>query len=673
MENRYKISYDIKSYNILDVKFKQGDTDSSVIEINLFDGGQVVDVTGEAIEFRFLKPDKTSVFQDATSGVKVLDAVNGAFECTLKANTLAVPGLVFAEVVRTKDGIILTSPAFNLLVEKSIGSMALSTNYIASIENKIVEWQLKENIRQSTFEINENSRISKSDAKIADVESRFQAMAASQQGATEVIDARKGKASLRAKIDEMDTQSNEIASDFKIISMQGASFVDKMQGLIDVRGIYVKTDTEGKGIDVGICLENTENTVVKYQFRYNGDNVLLLKGVSTGKQVIDIAPTIEFNGTFNKKSPPNVYTTTIGDTFSFEFTGDMLSFMRYTESGGGVWEFVLNTGQKRIISCYNGVGKTVEDTIFENLPYGKYTCVATFKGDDPQNPPSSTPSRGYITLYPNKLTSYTGKTLSKKISIMDEQTSKMLISQNSIPDFAISAKPNNTSYKSEWVPMHGSVGGVSLSPHIKVEADGIELINVAGVLPKDEFYYNVGSISINQSFLATNPNGTDGNMWKHFVSHTISKRFPLLVINNRLEILQDTIIGNMYLTMLPVHSDNVSRLVLNNGVEYNSIPRDSSSIPLDMDVSSVMFAGETSLGRYHACAIDIGSYGEAIGVRHNHNSNPIGLLTFRADNVAKFYLNAFSGVVTKGTVFKNTQRIACVSGIKYPNELLKSL
>lgn len=248
MENRYKINYDIKSYNVLDVKYKQGDADSSVLEMHLFDGGKAVDITGETIEFRFLKPDKTTVYQDELSGVAVLDALNGVFECTLKANTLAATGLVFTEVVRKKENIILTSPTFNFQVEKSIGCMILSSNYIASIESKLIEWQINEEIRQATFENNEQTRQANTavtitdvenkvvewqgnentrqatfenneqvrqvsaDDKIADLEKRFNDLTSEQQQDAEVIDARKGKPSLKAKMDDVDTQLNEIAT-----------------------------------------------------------------------------------------------------------------------------------------------------------------------------------------------------------------------------------------------------------------------------------------------------------------------------------------------------------------------------------------------------------------------------------------------------------------------------
>jgi hypothetical protein len=143
MENRYKIDYDIKQKISTNIKFKQGDIDSSVLEINLYDDGKSIDITGEVIEFRFLKPDKTKVFQDYANGVTILDATKGNVECILKGNTLAVPGTVICEIHRGKEGKQLTTPSFTFIVGKSIGADGIiSTNEIATLDTKISEMDM---------------------------------------------------------------------------------------------------------------------------------------------------------------------------------------------------------------------------------------------------------------------------------------------------------------------------------------------------------------------------------------------------------------------------------------------------------------------------------------------------------------------------------------------------
>jgi hypothetical protein len=136
MENRYIINYDIKKKVVGSVTFKQGDIDSSVLEVHLLDRGILVNIVGETIQFRFQKIDNNVVYQDSTTGVTITDGVNGVVECVLKQNTLSVSGLVICEIHRFKDSKELGTPSFTFTVEKSISADGtLSTSEIVSVEN----------------------------------------------------------------------------------------------------------------------------------------------------------------------------------------------------------------------------------------------------------------------------------------------------------------------------------------------------------------------------------------------------------------------------------------------------------------------------------------------------------------------------------------------------------
>jgi hypothetical protein len=485
---------------------------------------------------------------------------------------------------------------------------------------------------------------------------------------TEVTNARGTETNLGNRLENVDAQLAETAE----LKRQGSSLVEKLLSYINPKGIYVTRYTENLGgLNIGVNIDDNLRTVLEYQFRYNGDGLLLLRGVKTGTAVDAELPAVTLNGTFNQNSEPLTYTTTVGDSFTFEFTGTGFIFKRRLESRGGLWEFHLSGGQSKKVSCYSPTTvEGVETTVFEGLPKKKYQVRAIFLGDDKVNPPSTSPSRGYINYIESNPASYPIKTIDD-YALIDDNNSRYLVSPNSIPDFAISARPVNATYQVEWVPAH-AVRDVSANPAIKVIIDGIDRI----AIPKNnlsENFYGVKNIEIIQSFDAVNPNGDDGAMWKHYVRHFISLENPYIEISNRIEILQDTKIDSMYFTMLPVDSSNASRLVLNNGVEYNSIPKDGTDVHLGIDISSAMYAGMYENGRSHATAVDVLSYTEAVGQRYRIGSFNPTRLTFRADNVAKFYLNAFTGTAITGDVFQNTHRIACVSGIKYPNNLLKTI
>lgn len=151
MENRYKITMDLKNRTISQAKYKQGDTDSSVIEISLVDGGLPVDITGQSLSFNYLKPDNTIVIQDATNGVSIIDPLNGNFQCLLKNQTLAAPGVVKCEITFKKDAKILSTATFNFIVEQSIGNGdgILSINLIGGVDSVLVIINAAEVLRAS--------------------------------------------------------------------------------------------------------------------------------------------------------------------------------------------------------------------------------------------------------------------------------------------------------------------------------------------------------------------------------------------------------------------------------------------------------------------------------------------------------------------------------------------
>jgi len=168
LENRYKLVYDIKNKLTTVVRYKQGDADTSIMEITLMDGEKVIDITGETIEFHFQRKDGTIVYQDYNSGIVILDAINGVVQATLKSNTLAVPGIVRCEILRTKDNKHLTTSAFNFVVESSMDGGVSSTNYISRIEDRLIIMATE--IETARFgEVDLSTKIGKLDASLADM------------------------------------------------------------------------------------------------------------------------------------------------------------------------------------------------------------------------------------------------------------------------------------------------------------------------------------------------------------------------------------------------------------------------------------------------------------------------------------------------------------------------
>lgn len=104
---------------------KQGDTDSRYVKATIVSGGTTRTFsTGETAKIRALKPDGTSVFNDAT-----IEADNTVL-AELTEQMLAVTGLVHADIVIFgENGEILSTATFRIEVEAApIGSGLTSTN-----------------------------------------------------------------------------------------------------------------------------------------------------------------------------------------------------------------------------------------------------------------------------------------------------------------------------------------------------------------------------------------------------------------------------------------------------------------------------------------------------------------------------------------------------------------
>ena len=480
---------------------------------------------------------------------------------------------------------------------------------------------------------------------------------------------------LKARLDKEHNEVTTQLAQNTQLNNQGGSFVEKTKNLMNVKGMYARK-ISADSFGIGIGLNDFLNTVIEYKFDRNTDGLFLLRGVFTGEQSAPVYsyPLITLNGSFVvASSGGSTYTRTPEDSFIFEFTGTKLEFGYRAENRGGVWEFELSKppiNQVARLSTYATTPSYPTTTIFENLPYDTYQVKATFKGDDPINPPSSSPSRGYLNYNPNDLETYWSVRSMKqmKVNLINDSTKRELVSKDSIPDFAIRAKAKGATYDNVWVPKHSTVGGVSTSVTHKIVLDGT--IYAIDNVPTDGI--EIKHFFLTHRFNAENPNG-GGTMWVHYLTHTITEKSPFVEINNRIEVSQDLEIQNMYFGMLPVNNLMVSRLTLNNGFEYNK-PFPTSSQFLNANVSSFMYAGSYEAGRGHAAAIDNISYSEAVGLNERNDYSDSSNLSFTDAGINKAYFSVMrNSEVKTGDVFSNTHRIIVIGGLHFPNELLKQM
>ena len=476
--------------------------------------------------------------------------------------------------------------------------------------------------------------------------------------APEIIAARGGKTTLGQRLDETDAQLAQ--------NVPNANLVDKLEKLIQYRGMYARVASDNS-IRIGIGMSNQNKDVIEYRFVYNADGLLLLRGVLAGRELVSAnLVDIILDGTFNTNTAGQAYTNVVGSKLKFEFTGQSLRFNRWMESRGGLWKIKLSNGLERYISCYAPTGRYREDLIFDNLPYDTYKGEMEFMGDDPFNPPSSSPSRGYFYY---AVGSSTVKPLRfGKVLPINETTAKYIIANNTVTDYAIQGRKAGTNTAFEWSPVHGTVTGVSEAISMKLILDGNIEVSSPSVIPSFT-YKEISSFELFQRFDVRNPNATgDGVLWKHYLNHVINSRNPYLTLQNMIEISQDTEFGLGYFGMLGSLQSTMSRMVLSNGARKSPLPTDGSNEYYSEDVMSAAFTGENYSGVYHGVAIDASSGKDVYNLGKSFEPTNKARASFRADNVAKFYFTSFQGgVAPSGARLSCQNRICAVTGVAFPN------
>jgi len=247
IQNRIIVNMDLNLRAVTSAKFMQGNVDSSVLECHISNGVKVVDITGESIVFKFEKKDGTHCYQDVASGVTTRsDLGENVVECVLMANTISCPGTVICEIFRTLNGDTNSLPKFLFAVESSMEQGILSSNYIASIDTKLVDWQISFDQIQADYQA----------AIILD----------GQHSELEMQNARMGEATLGAKITLMDgvsvTNATNISSKIKTVVVTATvnSQSHVVHGLVGYDNTHDELQALYQGIQMTVGDNYSENT-----------------------------------------------------------------------------------------------------------------------------------------------------------------------------------------------------------------------------------------------------------------------------------------------------------------------------------------------------------------------------------------------------------------------------
>src|SRR5699024_3430402 len=148
----------------------------------------------------------------------------------------------------------------------------------------------------------------------------------------------------------------------------------------------------------------------------------------------------------------------VGATFTKTMIGEKFEFNHYANNQGGIFEFIVDGDVENpvTVSTYSATTVSVKTSlIVEGLPFGEHTIVATFKGDDPDNPPSGDAgsSRGWVAKRETSpKTYYSYKTQLTNYRIQD------LLFAPSNKEFAFRTRKAGTAHAYQFIPMHSGIG-----------------------------------------------------------------------------------------------------------------------------------------------------------------------------------------------------------------------
>lgn len=453
---------------------QQGEHDARYLQVELVQNGVPVDLTN--CDVYFLTRSTKSTTKPTMTLCEIFDTEKGNVKVQVKNYMTNKDGVIECEFVRIgHDKTILPFKKFNLTVDGSIytDDAIESSEPLHALVDALATVREVEQYLGSEFmdlEAKYAGELSKTNAQLSQLANEKYI---NQEDFIETIKRNYKPKSMNFKVNDFET---------KVFSIQNI--------INNEKAIQYSTRTaSANSVQDGYILFG--------EGRYG---TIDMQPVLTGRQSAD-----ELIGNWNTSYPPSYYATTVGDTMKKEFIGDRIDFLSFGDNRGGVWEFILdeNIENKVTVSTWQATsGAKPLVTLFENLENKKHTLIGTFKGDDPQNPPSSGTgtSRGW-TYYNdgengvNSFYSY--------VTIPNVTPIVTPLFGSSNKEFAIEVRKKGTNYPYHFCPYHDAVTAFKIEEPI-IKIDG-ELVN----LKTGDLYKDINEVKITQRINAINPESDD--------------------------------------------------------------------------------------------------------------------------------------------------------------------
>ena len=304
------------------------------------------------------------VNNDMFMQTKNITVSNNNVNILLDRNMLQKNGRAYAEVELTDSNGTITSSSFIFNIDAKIGEGAKIPGeyegFVAKYERLISEFKAQVNSTIDNCKTNINSTINNCnkavdnklndvdnfvDNKILDIEKRFNALTSSQQQSSEVIDARDGEVSLKARLDR-DLYKDGISLSDRIEAIEGLKDSQNMKYETD-KGYLVCKETKNGVIDdlkiEGKTLVNKSKVKTKHLISSGNRICEVYAGVSISQftLVVDVSSltgTLKSYG-FYADNSQEVYSAGVSSNGKwikyFNFDRPLKSFSLYVDSEEG--------------------------------------------------------------------------------------------------------------------------------------------------------------------------------------------------------------------------------------------------------------------------------------------------------------------------------------------------
>lgn len=352
-------------------------------------------------------------------------------------------------------------------------------------------------------------------------------------------------------------------------------------------------------------------------------------------------------GVWATSNSPNWYTTEVGATMTKSFFGYKIDLQLYTDNRGGVWEFVVdnNVENKITISTYRASAGNITIPIFAKSKNEQHKLVATFKGDDPSNPPSGGTSRGWC--YGGSSTNAKTFAISKMVKTVNAECTPLFGDSNK--EFAFEIRKGGTSNPYHFVPLHGVTPSAN-AIYTKFIVNGIEKTFSQGEMIED-----VTEFQISQSIYGKLPESEE-NLIK-VSTITTFRNDGVVNIDGRMETLIDVDFSTGFGIMFPLARPFCEVILNSINKKYPTVRDDGYVEYLQEEIDfteSFLGLSNTIKNIGVACDFNIPKNTLRQGCDYKNVKNNLRTWIQHRDNtMAKVYQEVYrQSIVPKGEVYR---------------------